>query len=168
MAGSKQTWLNEGQAAALRSLMECIVPSDDGLGAAEVGATEDFERFATSNPRLQQLTSAGLDLLDRFAGRWSCDRFVDLSPEQKQTLLEDIHSGKVQGADDEARLAKEFFEQARLHAVTVYASDPRVWQKIGFPGPSCLTGGYPDFASPPKSADGPAKSGSLLDSGPAR
>jgi hypothetical protein len=27
-------------------------------------------------------------------------------------------------------------------------SDPGVWQRIGFPGPSTEAGGYPDFDQP--------------------
>jgi len=30
----------------------------------------------------------------------------------------------------------------------MYLSDPAVWERIGFPGPSTAAGGYPDFDQP--------------------
>ncbi len=38
-----------------------------------------------------------------------------------------------------------FFKQLRLDVSALYLSDPSVWQRIGFPGPSTASGGYPDF-----------------------
>ena len=42
----------------------------------------------------------------------------------------------------------DFFRQLRMDACASYMSDPGVWQRIGFPGPSTDTGGYPDFDQP--------------------
>ena len=44
--------------------------------------------------------------------------------------------------------APAFFRQLRLDVCARYLSDPGVWQRIGFPGPSIETGGYPDFDRP--------------------
>jgi hypothetical protein len=60
--------------------------------------------------------------------------------------------------------APAFFKQLRLDVVTIYLSDPGVWQRIGFPGPSIATGGYPDFDRPQGSRtdtdrSSPAKAG---------
>ena len=41
-----------------------------------------------------------------------------------------------------------FFKQLRLDVSGLYLSDPGVWQRIGFPGPSTASGGYPDFDQP--------------------
>jgi hypothetical protein len=41
-----------------------------------------------------------------------------------------------------------FFKQLRLDVSALYLSDPAVWQRIGFPGPSTASGGYPDFDQP--------------------
>ena len=46
-----------------------------------------------------------------------------------------------------------FFKQLRLDTTTLYLSDPGVWMRIGFPGPSIETGGHPDFDRP-QSIDG--------------
>ena len=50
-----------------------------------------------------------------------------------------------------ARLREEspaFFRQLRADVCALYLSDPAVWQRIGFPGPSTESGGYPDFDQP--------------------
>ena len=41
-----------------------------------------------------------------------------------------------------------FFKQLRMDVSALYLSDPAVWQRIGFPGPSTESGGYPDFDQP--------------------
>ncbi|MEY2427611.1 MAG: hypothetical protein QOJ40_496, partial [Verrucomicrobiota bacterium] len=41
-----------------------------------------------------------------------------------------------------------FFKQLRMDVSALYLSDPAVWQRIGFPGPSTASGGYPDFDLP--------------------
>jgi len=41
-----------------------------------------------------------------------------------------------------------FFRQLRADVCALYLSDPGVWQRIGFPGPSSELGGYPDFDEP--------------------
>ena len=44
--------------------------------------------------------------------------------------------------------APVFFRQLRADVCALYLSDPAVWQRIGFPGPSTNLGGYPDFDQP--------------------
>ena len=41
-----------------------------------------------------------------------------------------------------------FFKQLRMDVSALYLSDPGVWRRIGFPGPSIASGGYPDFDQP--------------------
>jgi aldehyde dehydrogenase (NAD+)/phenylacetaldehyde dehydrogenase len=41
-----------------------------------------------------------------------------------------------------------FFRQLRADVCAMYLSDPGVWQRIGFPGPSVMSGGYADFDQP--------------------
>jgi hypothetical protein len=38
-----------------------------------------------------------------------------------------------------------FFAQLRMDVSALYLSDPGVWLRIGFPGPSTKSGGYPDY-----------------------
>jgi hypothetical protein len=41
--------------------------------------------------------------------------------------------------------APGLFKQLRMDVSAMYLSDPGVWERIGFPGPSSESGGYPDF-----------------------
>jgi len=45
--------------------------------------------------------------------------------------------------------APAFFKQLRMDVSALYLSDPKVWERIGFPGPSAAAGGYPDFEQKP-------------------
>ena len=46
------------------------------------------------------------------------------------------------------KASPRFFRQIRADVCALYMSDPAVWQRIGFPGPSTDAGGYPDFDQP--------------------
>jgi hypothetical protein len=46
-----------------------------------------------------------------------------------------------------------FFKQLRADICALYLSDPGVWARIGFPGPSSAQGGYPDFDQPQSKRD---------------
>ena len=41
-----------------------------------------------------------------------------------------------------------FFRLLRADVCALYLSDAGVWHRIGFPGPSSASGGYPDFDQP--------------------
>jgi hypothetical protein len=43
-----------------------------------------------------------------------------------------------------------FFKQLRMDVSALYLSDPEVWRRIGFPGPSIDSGGHPDFDQKPE------------------
>jgi hypothetical protein len=122
------------QLAALAVLADGIIPPDeiDG-GAAEVWAAariaEKIRRGANA-----PLYREGLALAVAIA-KGAYDRDVSqLNADQVHELLARLRD----------RLPA-FFKQLRLDVSALYLSDPAVWQRIGFPGPSTASGGYPDF-----------------------
>ena len=44
--------------------------------------------------------------------------------------------------------APAFYKQLRMDVSALYLMDARVWERIGFPGPSSAQGGHPDFDQP--------------------
>jgi hypothetical protein len=125
------------QVAALAALANGIIPADDvDAGAREVGAAAI----------LAQRIDAGVNAkvyLDglRLAEAVSVQRFgapvESISGEQVHQLL-GLLRAEMPG----------FFKQLRMDVCALYLSDPAVWERIGFPGPSTETGGYPDFHLP--------------------
>ena len=124
--------------ADLALLANGIIPADErDEGAAAVQA----------GPRLaEKLAGAGGGL---YAEGLSAAREVAreafgrepgaLAPAEVRDLL-----GRLQ------ERAPAFFKQLRMDVSTLYLSDPGVWRRIGFPGPSIETGGHPDFDLPPE------------------
>jgi hypothetical protein len=51
-----------------------------------------------------------------------------------------------------------FFKQLRMDVAAMYLSDADVARRIGFPGPSLDSGGYPDFDQPQTAPSTPPKS----------
>jgi hypothetical protein len=78
---------------------------------------------------LQGLETAGTVAKEKFGRPVS-----QLNPRELHELLGAVRD-KLPG----------FFKQLRMDVSALYLSDPGVWQRIGFPGPSTASGGYPDF-----------------------
>jgi Gluconate 2-dehydrogenase subunit 3 len=125
------------QLAALAVLADGIIPPDeiDG-GAGEVhAATRIAEKIrGGANTALYREGLATAATLAKEV--YDCS-VPQLTAEQTHELL--------------ARLRERlpaFFKQLRIDVSALYLSDPAVWQRIGFPGPSTASGGYPDFDQP--------------------
>lgn len=125
------------QPAALALLADGIIPADEiDRGASEVNAAarlaEKIRSGANAALYREGLAAAAAIASEKFDGELS-----QLSSEQIHELLAIIRE----------RLPA-FFKQLRLDVSALYLSDPAVWTRIGFPGPSTASGGYPDFDQP--------------------
>ncbi|HKD38546.1 MAG TPA: gluconate 2-dehydrogenase subunit 3 family protein [Pirellulales bacterium] len=125
------------QLAALDVLANGIIPADEiDRGASEVNAAARLAEKARSGANTalyrQGIAEAATIAEERFGSELS-----QLSPEQVHELLAIVQN----------RLPA-FFKQLRLDVSAIYLSDRTVWKRIGFPGPSTESGGYPDFDQP--------------------
>jgi len=99
---------------------------------AGLGAADKFRKGINA-----EIYADGLQIAARLAKeKFSC-AVAELTAPQIHELL---------GLLQEHSLA--FFKQLRMDVNAAYLSDPGVWQRIGFPGPSTESGGYPDFDQP--------------------
>jgi hypothetical protein len=123
--------------AILAALANGIIPADErDAGAATVhagpGIAERMRRSPMANVYIEGLASARKLARDTFGIEPD-----ELQPEQIQELLAAL-----------CAQSPAFFRQLRADVCALYLSDAGVWQRIGFPGPSSDTGGYPDFDQP--------------------
>ncbi|MBI5773033.1 MAG: aldehyde dehydrogenase family protein [Verrucomicrobia bacterium] len=123
--------------AALSALANGIIPADErDAGAAAVHAGVSIAgriRDSWNSP----LYLDGLKTADRLAREQFSRAVGALSPPEIHTLLGTL-----------ADAAPLFFRQLRADVAALYLSDSGVSQRIGFPGPSSESGGYPDFDQP--------------------
>jgi acyl-CoA reductase-like NAD-dependent aldehyde dehydrogenase len=124
--------------AALSALASGIIPADarDG-GAAGVHAgpgIAERARRSAGGP----LYAEGLALAAKLARERHGCGVAALSSPAIQELLGQLREQ-----------APMFFRQLRADTCALYMSDPAVWQRIGFPGASVESGGYPHFDQPP-------------------
>jgi hypothetical protein len=129
--------MHSEQIAALSALANGIIPAD----ATDAGASA-----VDAGPRLAErirtginagLYLRGLELARSLARQNHARDVAELSAAELHELL--------------ARIRDElpaFFKQLRMDVSALYLSDPAVWRRIGFPGPSAESGGYPDFDQP--------------------
>lgn len=121
----------------LAVLANGIIPADENdAGAAAVDAGRRLAAKVESGWN-SRLYLAGLELADSLAAQRYGTAAADLDPGQVHELLAALRD----------RLPA-FFKQLRMDVSALYLSDPAVWQRIGFPGPSTESGGYPDFDQP--------------------
>ena len=126
--------LDPDRLATLAALANGIIPADEtDAGAAEVNAAVKIaEKIANGiNAAIYQ---QGLALADSLAREHYNRGVAQLTASEIHDLLSEVRN----------RLPA-FFKQVRLDVSALYLSDPSVWQRIGFPGPSTANGGYPDF-----------------------
>jgi hypothetical protein len=127
--------LDAGRVAALARLADGIIPADEiDRGAAEVDAAGRLAEKVGSGVNAA-LYVRGVETARAIAAeRFGAD-VTALTPEQVHALLEEVRKS-----------APGFFKQLRMDVSALYLSDPGVWERIGFGGPSIRSGGYADFA----------------------
>jgi len=131
------TNLSAQHVRALAVLANGIIPADEtDAGAAAVDAAPRLAAKIEGGWNVR-LYLNGLGLADALSTQRYGAATSDLNPQQVHELL---------GALRDQLPA--FFKQLRMDVSALYLSDPAVWQRIGFPGPSTESGGYPDFDQP--------------------
>jgi catechol 2,3-dioxygenase-like lactoylglutathione lyase family enzyme len=122
---------------ALAALANGIIPADEiDAGAAEVNAADRLPE-KIQNGVNTSLYEQGLAMAAVIAEEKHGRTVAKLTPPEIHELLAALRDQ-----------FPAFFKQLRLDVSALYLSDPGVWQRIGFPGPSTATGGYPDFDQP--------------------
>jgi hypothetical protein len=129
--------LNPEQVVTLAALANGIIPADDrDDGAAAVNA----------GPRLAERLEAGINAALYRQGLETAGAVA------REKYGRDVRELSAPQIYDVIGLVREklpgFFKQLRMDVSALYLSDPGVWQRIGFPGPSTASGGYPDFDQP--------------------
>jgi len=123
--------------AVLAALANGIIPADErDAGAAAVDAGPRLLERVRSGTGAA-LYAEGLRAAREIAQAAFSRRVSDLGPPEVHQLLERVKER-----------APGFFKQLRTDVAALYLSDPAVWKRIGFPGPSIETGGHPDFDRP--------------------
>jgi hypothetical protein len=118
----------------LAALADGIIPADArdaGAAAVDAGQRLAARLAAGTNAALYRtgLTAAELIALAKFSRPVAA-----LDAAQVHELLAALRDQQP-----------GFFRQLRADVCALYLSDPGVWARIGFPGPSTDQGGYPDF-----------------------
>lgn len=133
----KETELQLEDIGILNAIARAIVPADerDG-GATGVHAGLFLAEKARRGPN-SQLYHHGLQLLRTLASQRFTKPVTALADAEITSLLEALHDSDL-----------AFYKVLRMDTSSAYLSDPGVWQRIGFPGASALSGGYKDFSQP--------------------
>jgi len=125
------------EAATLAALANGIIPADArDAGAAAVGA----------GLRLAEKLSAGVNAALYRSGLSAAAEMAQARFGRAILELDMPQMHELLGLLREQQPA--FFKQLRMDVCALYLSDPGVWARIGFPGPSTAQGGYRDFDQP--------------------
>ena len=126
-----------GDIGALAALADGIIPADErDAGAGLVHAGPSIAERMRRSPSAY-LYVEGLRAARDFASKRFGRDVGELNASQMNELLAALRD-----------LSPSFFRQLRADVCALYLSDTGVWQRIGFPGPSSQSGGYPDFDQP--------------------
>jgi hypothetical protein len=129
--------MESAKLAALAALANGILPADEiDDGAAAVNAAARLADRIEAGVHAE-LYLQGLETAQSIAFEEYSHEAGQLTPVEIERVLALLRE----------RLPA-FFTQLRLDVSAMYLSDPGVWQRIGFPGPSTRSGGYADFDQP--------------------
>jgi hypothetical protein len=125
------------EVAVLAALANGIIPADGrDAGAAAVDAGR----------RLAEKLAAGVNTHVYRPGLAAAAALAQERFGRPLGALDGVQMHELLGALRDQQPA--FFRQLRADVCALYLSDPGVWARIGFPGPSTAQGGYPDFDRP--------------------
>lgn len=132
----------------LTALANAIIPPDRrDAGAAAVDAGPRLAERMPDSPQAGLYTE-GLRTTRELCARQFGRPITALTPSELHEVTQRV-----------AATEPAFFRQLRLDTTTLYLSDPAVWTRIGFPGPSIETGGHPDFDRPQQVGSGRVDAG---------
>ncbi|MBI3949363.1 MAG: gluconate 2-dehydrogenase subunit 3 family protein [Acidobacteria bacterium] len=123
------------QALTVRDFAAEIIPTDEDLGATEVGTVEFIDKLLSLSPGLREHYAAGLSGVDETSRLGFGRPFVELIPERRRKVIQSMVEGSAPQAAWQAVSAKEFFATIRYHTLISYYSNSKVFSSIGFPGP---------------------------------
>lgn len=144
--GERLEALSVRQARFIDAIAGRILPATDVPGAVEAGAVFYIDRaLASPYPHLLSRYTRGLRALDKHAKRQFGAAFEKLSPEQQDSALGDLETGRIA----ELRDGEMFFELLRTHVLEGVFGEPSYggnrdmigWKLAGFPGQQW---GYPE------------------------
>ena len=121
----------------LAAIANGIIPADvrdEGAAVVNAGPRLAEKMAAGTNTAVYE---KGLETAELLAMEMYRRKVVELNASEMHELLGALRD----------RLPA-FFKQLRMDVSALYLSDPGVWRRIGFPGPSIASGGYPDFDQP--------------------
>jgi Gluconate 2-dehydrogenase subunit 3 len=132
-----ETSVTLGDIGALAAMADGIIPADErDVGASLVHAGPNIAERMRRSP-LACVYVEGLRAASVFAHERFGRDVRELNAGQMRELLATLRDR-----------SPAFFRQLRADVCALYLSDPGVWRRIGFPGPSSESGGYPDFDQP--------------------
>jgi Gluconate 2-dehydrogenase subunit 3 len=140
-----QTELSAAHKATLEAAASRLLPSDDGLGAAETGVIDYIENALQDrcNSDFLPLLTRGLDFFEHLAGQQTGKSFVECTPEEQDRIL--CHVQRFPNND-----ARRFFQKLIELTLEGFLCDPRHggnrgalgWRYLNLPcrGSFCLEG----------------------------
>jgi gluconate 2-dehydrogenase gamma chain len=137
--------------AMVERLTEIIIPSDTSAGAKEAGVAEFIDFMVAHDPEAQYPFRSGLALLNAHSQQKVGNKFLELTWEQQNSLLEPL------GFKDKARPGEEegraFFKVVREYTVTGFYTSEVGYKELDNPAlklysesPECPHKGNPEHA----------------------
>lgn len=125
--------LTEHEYKTVRQLADLIIPPEAAEpGGAGAGAAEFIDLLAANNEKLRDVWLSGLGWLDHESRKRGGRNFVEVTPEVRKQILDDISFRK--NATPELAPGIQFFEWARRMVVDAYFTSPTGVKALGYQG----------------------------------
>lgn len=130
-ASYRPQFFSAAEYAVVERLAEMIVPSDGTPGAKEAGVAEFIDFMVASDPGVQYSFRTGLSWLEAHSQGTQGKRFVALTPQQQNSVLEPLaYKDKARAGEEDGRA---FFRLMREYTVTGFYTSEIGYKELNHP-----------------------------------
>jgi gluconate 2-dehydrogenase gamma chain len=123
---SDRAVLSDDDAGLLGAVADRIIPADTWPGGRENGVVTFIDRqLAGPYRRFRRDYRRGLDAMTETCLKRYRKRFEALSPEEQNSFLREMESGKLGDGEWHEGFSARFFEMLRSHSMQAYYGSPR-------------------------------------------
>ncbi|HXV43548.1 MAG TPA: gluconate 2-dehydrogenase subunit 3 family protein, partial [Anaerolineae bacterium] len=150
LAAKLPLFRDEHLVETLEALASTMIPADDfDAGVQGMGFASVAEMRSRYEAGRAELYLTALHAVDQMAQTmFNKPNFVELLPAERTALLDSIRQNQANGKIWGGVKPSAFFSALWEDVTFLYCTHPDTWERIGFPGPSFDSNGYPDADQP--------------------
>jgi hypothetical protein len=143
-------FFSQREAQVLEAIVDRLIPQPDRTAGQKVPVTPWIDQMLADDetdgfrkggmPWDQEVWRQALVGVDQTSQARYSRSFVDLQPDEQDTVLSAVQNGAAEGEVWQSIAADAVFDKVVQEVVSTYYAHPAAWAEIGWPGPASKRG----------------------------